>query len=285
MNAIGLQPRHPAPSVTSQGTQTPIIQLQNAETQTERDLPEPSVSQTASTDGLHDGPSTSRSEGQGESSQTSRAQDGSQVDASAEANTSTANTGDSPEFGSGEDALARIRRLIAEGGMTAVVQREQSTTMASMGGFGNNIIVSHRIHRGSQTGTGSGRPPTDPSTTPCSSSGPLLLTLPQPQTQPYPHPQAQARPQATSPSENQLAPMWGPAVLSGPQPSGLSLAVDMDDVFDGGRTDDDSLPGPSSSLLLSSPSSSSSSSSHSPLPNSNNSHASPNGYPGDPYSR
>lgn len=47
MNAIGLQPRHPAPSVTSQGTQTPIIQLQNAETQTERDLSEPSVSQPA----------------------------------------------------------------------------------------------------------------------------------------------------------------------------------------------------------------------------------------------
>ncbi|XP_034535148.1 activating molecule in BECN1-regulated autophagy protein 1b, partial [Notolabrus celidotus] len=45
MNAIGLQPRHPAPSVTSQGTQTPIIQLQNAETQTERDLSEPSGSQ------------------------------------------------------------------------------------------------------------------------------------------------------------------------------------------------------------------------------------------------
>lgn len=42
---------------------------------------------------------------------------------------------------------------MAEGGMTAVVQREQSTTMASMGGFGNNIIVSHRIHRSSQTGT------------------------------------------------------------------------------------------------------------------------------------
>lgn len=36
--------------------------------------------------------------------------------------------------------------------MTAVVQREQSTTMASMGSFGNNIIVSHHIHRGSQTG-------------------------------------------------------------------------------------------------------------------------------------
>lgn len=45
MNAIGLQPRHPAPSVTSQGTQTPIVQLQNAETQTERELPEPGGSQ------------------------------------------------------------------------------------------------------------------------------------------------------------------------------------------------------------------------------------------------
>ena len=56
------------------------------------------------------------------------------------------------EFALGEDALSRIRRLIAEGGMTAVVQREQSTTMASMGSFGNDIIVSHRIHRGSQTG-------------------------------------------------------------------------------------------------------------------------------------
>ncbi|XP_029909285.1 activating molecule in BECN1-regulated autophagy protein 1B isoform X2 [Myripristis murdjan] len=287
MNAIGLQPRHPAPSVTSQGTQTPIIQLQNAETQTERELSEPSVSQPA-LNGRHDGPSTSRfPEGQGEGSQTSRAQDGSQGDASAEANSSTANSGESSEFSSGEDALARIRRLIAEGGMTAVVQREQSTTMASMGGFGNNIIVSHRIHRGSQTGTGSNRPATDPSMTPSSSSGPLLLTLPQAQTQPYPHPQAQARPQNSSPSEDQLAPMWGSTVLPEPQPSGLSLAVDMDDVFDGGRMDDDSLPGPSSSsLLLSSPSSSSSSSSsHSPLPNSNNSHVSPNGYPGDPYSR
>lgn len=47
MNAIGLQPRHPAPSVTSQGTQTPIVQLQNAETQTERELPEPGGSQPA----------------------------------------------------------------------------------------------------------------------------------------------------------------------------------------------------------------------------------------------
>lgn len=47
MNAIGLQPRHPAPSVTSQGTQTPIVQLQNAETQTEMDLSGPSTSHAA----------------------------------------------------------------------------------------------------------------------------------------------------------------------------------------------------------------------------------------------
>uniref|UniRef100_A0A8C1KH62 Activating molecule in BECN1-regulated autophagy protein 1-like n=1 Tax=Cyprinus carpio TaxID=7962 RepID=A0A8C1KH62_CYPCA len=101
MNAIGLQPRQAAPSVTSQGTQTPVVRLQNAETQTERELP-------------------------------------SATDSAAEP-------------GPGEDALSRIRRLMAEGGMTAVVQRERSTTMASMGGFGNNIVVSHRIHRGSQT--------------------------------------------------------------------------------------------------------------------------------------
>ncbi|XP_059565490.1 activating molecule in BECN1-regulated autophagy protein 1 isoform X10 [Myotis daubentonii] len=61
--------------------------------------------------------------------------------------------GEGSEYAGGEDALSRIQRLMAEGGMTAVVQREQSTTMASMGGFGNNIIVSHRIHRSSQTGT------------------------------------------------------------------------------------------------------------------------------------
>uniref|UniRef100_A0A669DTJ4 Autophagy/beclin-1 regulator 1b n=1 Tax=Oreochromis niloticus TaxID=8128 RepID=A0A669DTJ4_ORENI len=224
MNAIGLQPRHPAPSVTSQGTQTPIIQLQNAETQTERELSEPKTG------------------------------------------TSTAAAGESSEFGSGEDALARIRRLIAEGGMTAVVQREQSTTMASMGGFGNNIIVSHRIHRGSQTGAS--RPTAEPVATAPSTSGPLLVAS---QPQSYLRP----APQATNPSE-QLAPVWGPP------PPALSLAVDVDDVFDGGRADDDSLPGPSSSsLLLSSPSSPSSSSSHSPLPGGGG----PNSYPGDPYSR
>uniref|UniRef100_A0A803SXL6 Autophagy and beclin 1 regulator 1 n=1 Tax=Anolis carolinensis TaxID=28377 RepID=A0A803SXL6_ANOCA len=111
MNAIGLQPRNPTTSVTSQGTQTLAPQLQNAETQTEREVQEPGGSASGTTEG-------------------------------------------SPEYGAaGEDALIRIQRLMAEGGMTAVVQREQSTTMASMGGFGNNIIVSHRIHRSSQTGT------------------------------------------------------------------------------------------------------------------------------------
>ncbi|XP_025734991.1 activating molecule in BECN1-regulated autophagy protein 1 isoform X7 [Callorhinus ursinus] len=111
MNAIGLQPRNPATSVTSQGTQTLALQLQNAETQTERELQEPGTAAL--------GP------GEGEGLESGA---------------------------SGEDALSRIQRLMAEGGMTAVVQREQSTTMASMGGFGNSIIVSHRIHRGSQTG-------------------------------------------------------------------------------------------------------------------------------------
>ncbi|KAG7523058.1 activating molecule in BECN1-regulated autophagy protein 1 [Solea senegalensis] len=257
MNAIGLQPRHPSPSVTSQGTQTPIVQLQNAETQTERDLPGPSVSQPP----LNVPPETPSTSGaaqeQQEASQSSRAQDGVQDEASANASTAA---GESPEFGSGEDALARIRRLIAEGGMTAVVQREQSTTMASMGGFGNNIIVSHRIHRGSQTGTAASRPAANPpSMMPPSSSsssssppGPLLNT--QPQTQ------SCSPPQAPTPSEP-LAPLWGSQVLPGPQLPELPVTVDTDDVFDGGQTDGDSLPGPSSSSLLLS-----SSSSSSPLP-------------------
>ncbi|KAM8892661.1 LOW QUALITY PROTEIN: activating molecule in BECN1-regulated autophagy protein 1B [Spinachia spinachia] len=167
MNAIGLQPRHPAPSVISQGTQTPIIQLQNAETQTERELPESRPMQPA-TNVPPATPSTSQAASGGEAVPPSgRVAEGVVPGeaALAEATTSTAGTGESPESGTGEDALARIRRLIAEGGMTAVVQREQSTTMASMGGFGNNIIVSHRIHRGSQTAAGASRPP-----------DPLLLT-------------------------------------------------------------------------------------------------------------
>ncbi|KAK5866738.1 hypothetical protein PBY51_011290 [Eleginops maclovinus] len=212
MNAIGLQPRHPTPSVTSQGTQTPIIQLQNAETQTERELsdaPPPSANAPPET------PSTSAA-APGQEEAPSRG--------TAEAST------DSLEAGPGEDALARIRRLIAEGGMTAVVQREQSTTMASMGGFGNNIIVSHRIHRGSQTGAN--RALAGPSQTGASSSG--LLTPPPPS------------------------------------------VVDMDDVFEGGRTDEDSLPGPSTSSMLQS----------SPPPSSHSGGGgASSGYPDDPYSR
>ncbi|XP_061631171.1 activating molecule in BECN1-regulated autophagy protein 1B isoform X2 [Phyllopteryx taeniolatus] len=144
MNAIGLQPRNPAPSVTSQGTQTPAVQLQNAETQTE--LSEPGASRPQAAPPPH--------ASHLESQNTGGPDDGHGRALAA----FTANADEVPEGGSsGEDPLARIRRLIAEGGMTAVVQREQSTTMASMGGFGNNIIVSHRIHRGSQTGARTGR--------------------------------------------------------------------------------------------------------------------------------
>uniref|UniRef100_A0A671RV19 Activating molecule in BECN1-regulated autophagy protein 1-like n=1 Tax=Sinocyclocheilus anshuiensis TaxID=1608454 RepID=A0A671RV19_9TELE len=109
MNAIGLQPRHLAPTVTSQGTQTQTLWLQNAETQTDRELPDELPQ-----------PSTSQ--------------------------------GGEGRIPGQTEYVSRIRRLMAEGGMTAVVQREQSTTMASMGSFGNNIIVCHRIHHGSQTG-------------------------------------------------------------------------------------------------------------------------------------
>ncbi|XP_056137818.1 activating molecule in BECN1-regulated autophagy protein 1B [Lampris incognitus] len=245
MNAIGLQPRHPTPSVTSQGTQTPIVQLQNAETQTERDLSEPSSSQTALSV-LHEGPSTSRGTGGTlELSQNARVDDGPQVETSTQANTSTASIGETSEFGSGEDALARIRRLIAEGGMTAVVQREQSTTMASMGGFGNNIIVSHRIHRGSQTGAS--RPAADSSSPVSSSSGP----------------------QTTDPLEQRQVSVWGLPAQPELQPS----SGPVDNVFDRAHADSDSLAGPSSS------------SSRSPLPNSNNNHVSPDSFSGNPYSR
>ncbi|KAK1875760.1 Activating molecule in BECN1-regulated autophagy protein 1 [Dissostichus eleginoides] len=233
MNAIGLQPRHPAPSVTSQGTQTPIIQLQNAETRQREAVGRPPPSsvppETPSTSAAASGPEEAPSGGAAENN--------------------TSDSSDSP----GEDALARIRRLIAEGGMTAVVQREQSTTMASMGGFGNNIIVSHRIHRGSQTGANRGL------------SGQSLSG------------QSLSGTSATGQS------------LTGTSATGQSLTstslVDIDDVFEGGRTNEDSLPGPSSS----SSSSSSSMLLSSPPPSSSSSHSggggASSGYPGDPYSR
>ncbi|XP_051540754.1 activating molecule in BECN1-regulated autophagy protein 1A-like isoform X2 [Myxocyprinus asiaticus] len=150
MNAIGLQPRHPAPTVTSQGTQT--LQLQNTETQTDYDLEDepqqPSTSQgsqvTDATDSLDLDtlPEDSGSEVVPETPPHSRPQEDEGSDPTEH---STDSTGQA-------EYVSHIRRLMAEGGMTAVVQREQSTTMASMGSFGNNIIVSHRIHRGSQTG-------------------------------------------------------------------------------------------------------------------------------------
>lgn len=142
MNAIGLQPRNPSTSVTSQGTQTPAPQLQNAETQTEREVPEtrPAVPNAEA------GTSSEQAAQSGGTSEGART--------AAESQEGNLESADGSGSGEGqEDALSRIQRLMAEGGMTAVVQREQSTTMASMGGFGNNIIVSHRIHRSSQTST------------------------------------------------------------------------------------------------------------------------------------
>ncbi|XP_053740570.1 activating molecule in BECN1-regulated autophagy protein 1B isoform X1 [Synchiropus splendidus] len=261
MNAIGLQPRHPAPSVTSQGTQTPIVQLQNAETQTEPRLmrPVPGTSKTSTRTSRPERSSPSEPGSSSQEPRTPPSQTGGPQTDTADTGADvpvtptnitpttpdnvTAEDGETPNSESGEDALARIRRLIAEGGMTAVVQREQSTTMASMGGFGNNIIVSHRIHRGSQTGAGS-RVPTGP----------------------YPSPLPHA-----------------PENLSPPSPLG-----DPDDVFQRVLFDD-SPPGPSG-LLLSSPSPSSSAS-QGPSPSSSSSSSSsssgpiPYPYPDHAYSR
>uniref|UniRef100_A0A8C2A5A6 Autophagy/beclin-1 regulator 1a n=1 Tax=Cyprinus carpio TaxID=7962 RepID=A0A8C2A5A6_CYPCA len=152
MNAVGLQPRQPAPTVTSQGTQTQTLRIQNAETQTDRDLPDepqlPSTSQGSQVTDAADAldleilPEDSGSEVVPETPPHSRPQEDEGSDLTEPSTDSTGHA----------EYVSRIRRLMAEGGMTAVVQREQSTTMASMGSFGNNIIVSHRIHRGSQTG-------------------------------------------------------------------------------------------------------------------------------------
>uniref|UniRef100_A0A8C2HWJ0 Autophagy/beclin-1 regulator 1b n=1 Tax=Cyprinus carpio TaxID=7962 RepID=A0A8C2HWJ0_CYPCA len=157
MNAIGLQPRQAAPSVTSQGTQTPVVRLQNAETQTERELPSASPFQSAHTSRHMVQTASTSTEGHAHS-ETTHTLSHTPVQATVSEGSlnrtnlpATYHVESAAEPGPGEDALSRIRRLMAEGGMTAVVQRERSTTMASMGGFGNNIVVSHRIHRGSQT--------------------------------------------------------------------------------------------------------------------------------------
>ncbi|XP_071237654.1 activating molecule in BECN1-regulated autophagy protein 1A-like isoform X5 [Salvelinus alpinus] len=137
MNAIGLQPRHPTPVATSQGTQTLVPQLQNAETQTHTFRASEATDIGGHIRDLHPGSSTETTPSLS-------------AEASTEASTTLANPGESQDQGSGEDAVSRLRGLIAEGGMMAVVQREQSTTTGS---FGNSVIVSHCIHRGSQTGT------------------------------------------------------------------------------------------------------------------------------------
>lgn len=65
MNAIGLQPRHPAPTVASQGTQTQSLRLQNAETQTDHDLPdEPQQPSTSQGSQVTDGKTTLLSSGE-----------------------------------------------------------------------------------------------------------------------------------------------------------------------------------------------------------------------------
>ncbi|XP_015194057.2 activating molecule in BECN1-regulated autophagy protein 1A isoform X1 [Lepisosteus oculatus] len=283
MNAIGLQPRHPAPSVTSQGTQTPILQLQNAETQTDRDLQETGTSRaTNAVPGpLEDpGPGTS-TEGSFETPSDSLHPEGGIADASAEASTSA---GEGSEYGTSEDALSRIRRLIAEGGMTAVVQREQSTTMASMGGFGNNIIVSHRIHRGSQTGADSSgarghraaRECFSPGPSTSSSSSSFSLSEPGPSrcrilahTVQLTHAPASPTDPARSPGAATPSPQFSTIFSSGGAGTSrvpAAAPMDTDDVFESGNADDGDVR------------TSSSSSSSSPANNNSS-------FPGDPYSR
>ncbi|XP_029697197.1 activating molecule in BECN1-regulated autophagy protein 1B isoform X2 [Takifugu rubripes] len=92
MNAIGLQPRHPAPSVTSQGTQTPIIQLQNAETQTERELSEPSVPQPPHADA----PPEATTSQEAAAGQQAASQSSIQSEASAEDSAPSGGTGTAP---------------------------------------------------------------------------------------------------------------------------------------------------------------------------------------------
>ncbi|XP_053059214.1 activating molecule in BECN1-regulated autophagy protein 1 isoform X7 [Acinonyx jubatus] len=211
MNAIGLQPRNPTTSVTSQGTQTLALQLQNAETQTEREIQEPGTAAL--------GP------GEGEGSESGA---------------------------SGEDALSRIQRLMAEGGMTAVVQREQSTTMASMGGFGNSIIVSHRIHRGSQTGA---EPASARASSPRPSASRGLLPEPgqlaerglSPRTACWDQPGVPGRelPQPTLPSSS---PVPAPLPLPLPSTEGPALHCDLTNnnhLADGGGGSRGEAAGPS----------------------------------------
>lgn len=160
--------------------------------------------------------------------------------------------------GPGEDALSRIRRLMAEGGMTAVVQRERSTTMASMGGFGNNIVVSHRIHRGSQTPAGAAQ-----TSNPAPSGENSLNTRPN------------TLPSDTLPSDNP-APLeaHGGTALPSSGPSAVVFqAPAMEDTMED-RQNEEPHP-PSRSGYLANISNN----------NSNNNESSSRNYPDDPYSR
>uniref|UniRef100_A0A8C7AYY3 Activating molecule in BECN1-regulated autophagy protein 1 n=1 Tax=Neovison vison TaxID=452646 RepID=A0A8C7AYY3_NEOVI len=140
--------------------------------------------------------------------------------------------GEGSESGaSGEDALSRIQRLMAEGGMTAVVQREQSTTMASMGGFGNSIIVSHRIHRGSQTGA---EPAATRASSPRPSASRGLLAEPgqlaerglSPRTASWDQPSAPGR-ELSQPPLPPSSPVPVPAPLPIPSTEGPTLHCDL----------------------------------------------------------
>ena len=104
--------------------------------------------------------------------------------------------------------------------MTAVVQREQSTTMASMGGFGNDIIVSHRIHRGSQTGAAA-----------AAAAHAAHGQQPRPQRPPPGSlmPSASPLPGSLMPSARAPVPPLGRAGLG---QSGRAESADMEDVFE-----------------------------------------------------
>ncbi|KAG5273673.1 hypothetical protein AALO_G00154170 [Alosa alosa] len=255
MDAIGLQPRHPATTATSashnqavQASHSQAVQVESVEIQTQSGS-QPDASTDVTTEVTSD-PSAQEPASQDTSAQTSGPTTNHGPDGSAE----TSAGGGAPDgvgsavepaggVAGGEDALARLRRLMAEGGMTAVVQREQSTTMASMGGFGNDIIVSHRIHRGSQTGA--------------STSAHLLL---QPRHQRPAHPPHAAPLRSASPQHaGPLSPLGRRRRLE---------PVDMEDVFE-----ERSADAPPPHRLFSSNN------------NNNNNGGSGSGGPGDQYSR
>ncbi|CAN0426710.1 unnamed protein product [Lampetra fluviatilis] len=145
MSAIGLQPRGPGSwSVTTQGTQTQRHFL-SASTQTDAE-------HGSSTEGiLRAAGQALGSAGLSDSVSQTDSDHGTIAPPSV-----AVGSGPPSDAGLGagrEDATAICHRLTV-GGMTAVVTRGRVTTMASMGGFGNEIVVSHVINASSQTSTG-----------------------------------------------------------------------------------------------------------------------------------